>query len=86
MDCFETKTIYKGTGIGLAHCKKNRGIAWREDMGGIQTVLNFFHKRVLEKARITDHIEIAMNGKDALDILTAKEKSGQENAAVPNLN
>jgi CheY-like chemotaxis protein len=35
---------------------------------------NFFHNRILEKAGITDHIEIALNGKEALDFLTTKAK------------
>ena len=30
---------------------------------------NFLHKRVIEKAGITDHIEIAENDKDALDFI-----------------
>ena len=38
---------------------------------------NFLHKRVLEKADITDHIEIAMNGKEALEFLSSKEKCGK---------
>ena len=38
---------------------------------------NFLHKRVLEKSGITDRIEIAMNGKEALDLLITKGKCGQ---------
>ena len=38
---------------------------------------NFFHKKVIEKAEITDHIEIAENGEEALDFLIAKRKWGQ---------
>jgi CheY-like chemotaxis protein len=37
---------------------------------------NFIHKRVLEKSGIANHIEIAMNGQEALDFLTTKAKSG----------
>lgn len=35
---------------------------------------NFIHKRVLEKSGIANHIEIAMNGQEALDFLMAKSK------------
>ncbi|MCX6268633.1 MAG: response regulator, partial [Bacteroidetes bacterium] len=38
---------------------------------------NFIHARILEKSGITEHIEIAVNGKDALDFLTTKGKCGQ---------
>jgi CheY-like chemotaxis protein len=33
---------------------------------------NFFHKRVIEKAGITERIGIALNGKEALDFLVLK--------------
>jgi len=35
---------------------------------------NFIHKRVLVKAGITNHIEIATNGQEALDFLTTTRK------------
>jgi CheY-like chemotaxis protein len=38
---------------------------------------NFLHKKILEKSGITDHIEIVMNGKEALDFLTGKLRCGQ---------
>ena len=38
---------------------------------------NFIHKRVLEKAAIANHIEIAMNGKEALEFLTTLGKCDQ---------
>ena len=38
---------------------------------------NFFHQIILKKAGIADHTEIVLNGREALDILTSKEKSGQ---------
>ena len=38
---------------------------------------NFIHKKVIDKADITNHVEIAMNGKEALDLLTIKGKCGQ---------
>jgi len=38
---------------------------------------NFFHKRILEKSGISDHIETVLNGKEALDFHTAKWKWGQ---------
>ena len=37
---------------------------------------NFIHARVLEKSGVTNHIEIAVNGKDALDFLTSTGKCG----------
>jgi CheY-like chemotaxis protein len=37
---------------------------------------NFIHRRVLEKSGITNHVEIAMNGQEALEFLTTKAKSG----------
>jgi len=42
---------------------------------------NFIHKRVLEKADITNHIEISINGKEALDFLIAYEKGEQGQGA-----
>jgi len=41
---------------------------------------NFFHKIVLEDADISDHIKILINGKEALDFLTVKRKSGQSDS------
>jgi len=38
---------------------------------------NFLHKKVLEKSGIADHIEIVMNGKEALDFITGKGKCGK---------
>jgi len=38
---------------------------------------NFLHKRVLLKAGIADHIEIAMNGKEAFEFLI-KNQNGRE--------
>ena len=38
---------------------------------------NFLHKRVIEKSGITDHIEIVLNGKEAIERLTAKVKLGK---------
>ncbi|MCX6252824.1 MAG: response regulator [Bacteroidetes bacterium] len=48
---------------------------------------NFFHKRVIEKAGITDNIEIVINGKEAIDFLTSKGKCGQpeSSAYLPEL-
>ena len=42
---------------------------------------NFIHKRVLEKADIANHIEISINGKEALDFLIANGKSEQRQGA-----
>jgi CheY-like chemotaxis protein len=42
---------------------------------------NFFHKRVLDKAGISNHIEIAINGKDALDFLTNKGKNSRSESS-----
>ncbi|MEI7724425.1 MAG: response regulator [Bacteroidota bacterium] len=39
---------------------------------------NFIHKRVLEKSGIASHVEIAMNGQEALDFLITKGNCGQE--------
>jgi CheY-like chemotaxis protein len=33
---------------------------------------NYFHKRVVQKSGITDHIEISRNGKEALEFITTK--------------
>jgi CheY-like chemotaxis protein len=38
---------------------------------------NFFHRRVIAKAGICNHIEIAINGKEALDFLTNKGRNTQ---------
>ena len=38
---------------------------------------NFLHKMTIQKADITDHIEIAENGEEALDFLTSKCGFGQ---------
>jgi CheY-like chemotaxis protein len=37
---------------------------------------NFIHKRVLEKSGIARHVEVAMNGQEALDFLNAKGQFG----------
>lgn len=37
---------------------------------------NFIHKRVIQKAGIANQIEVALNGKEALEFLTAKSASG----------
>jgi CheY-like chemotaxis protein len=37
---------------------------------------NFIHKRIIEKSGIANHIEIAMNGKEALDFLVSQGKTG----------
>ncbi|MEI7896237.1 MAG: response regulator [bacterium] len=39
---------------------------------------NFIHRRYVEKAGITDHIEIAENGKEALDFLKTKWTAQQK--------
>jgi len=44
---------------------------------------NFFHKIVLEKAGITNNIEIAMNGRKALDFLTTKGEYRQSESSYP---
>jgi CheY-like chemotaxis protein len=38
---------------------------------------NFLHRKVLEKSGIADHIEVVMNGKEALDFITGKGKGGK---------
>jgi len=38
---------------------------------------NFLHKMIIQKAYITNHIEIAENGEEALDFLTSKCRFGQ---------
>ena len=44
---------------------------------------NFIHKRVIEKAGITDHIAIALNGREAIDFLTNKIKgSGSKSVFI----
>ena len=37
---------------------------------------NFLHKRVLEKAGIANHIDVALNGQEALDFLIEKGRHG----------
>ncbi|MFZ4520492.1 MAG: response regulator [Bacteroidales bacterium] len=37
---------------------------------------NYFHSRILKESGITDHVEIAMDGEEALDFLIAKGKEG----------
>ncbi len=39
---------------------------------------NFLHKRVIAKADIANRIEIALNGKEALDFLTNRSKSAHD--------
>jgi len=38
---------------------------------------NFIHKLVIEKAGITEHLEIALNGRKALDFLITKGNCGK---------
>ena len=38
---------------------------------------NFLHKRIIEKAYITDHVQIAEDGKEALDFFLGKREFGQ---------
>ena len=38
---------------------------------------NFLHKMIIQEANITDHIEIAENGEEALDFLTSARRFGQ---------
>jgi CheY-like chemotaxis protein len=39
---------------------------------------NFFHNQVIKQAGITDFIEIALNGQEAIDFLTGKWEMGQK--------
>ena len=49
---------------------------------------NYIHKKVIERAGVTDCIEIAMNGKEAIDYLTTswplrhKEKTDSQTALI----
>ena len=38
---------------------------------------NFLHRMIIQKADITDHIEIAENGEEAIDFLTSKCRFGK---------
>jgi CheY-like chemotaxis protein len=38
---------------------------------------NFLHKKVLEKAGIAEHIGIAMDGQEALDMISGKGRDGK---------
>ncbi|UZR97599.1 response regulator [Chondrinema litorale] len=44
---------------------------------------NFFHKRIIEKAGITEEVAICLDGKDALQYLTATGKYTNENESYP---
>ncbi len=44
---------------------------------------NFIHKRVIEKAGITDFIGIALNGREAIDFLTTKWVMRQQESSFP---
>ena len=44
---------------------------------------NFFHKRIIEKTGLAEEIAICLDGKDALDFLTASGKYSDENKAYP---
>ena len=44
---------------------------------------NFFHKRVIEQAGITDFIEMALNGLEAIDFLTSKWERDQKDNSFP---
>ena len=48
---------------------------------------NFIHKRVLERAGIADHIEIAMNGQEALDYIFPKRNmsNGESPYSLPDI-
>ncbi|MDF2454458.1 MAG: response regulator [Cytophagaceae bacterium] len=39
------------------------------------SVTNFLNKKVIEQAKITEHVEVKLNGKEALSFLTDKESS-----------
>jgi len=45
---------------------------------------NFLHERVIEKSGITDHVVIAMNGKEALDYLQAKHELNSSTNTEPS--
>lgn len=45
-------------------------------------VTNFLNKRVIEYSQVTEHIEVKLNGQEALDFLTSKETA---NHAQPSL-
>ena len=42
---------------------------------------NFLHKKVIEKSGFADHIEVAINGKEALDFLTDTGKHAKQGHA-----
>ena len=44
---------------------------------------NFFHRRAIEQAGITDFIEIAMNGEEAIDFMATKREIGQKDHSYP---
>ena len=44
---------------------------------------NFFHNIVLEDAGIANQIKIAINGREALDLITSKGSSGQPESMCP---
>jgi CheY-like chemotaxis protein len=44
---------------------------------------NFINRRIIEKAGITDHIEVTYNGKEALDYLCCRGKYEKEGAQFP---
>jgi CheY-like chemotaxis protein len=49
-------------------------------------VYNFLHEKLIKTIGYNNHIEIALNGKDALDyIINVSEGSKQSNLPLPNL-
>lgn len=44
---------------------------------------NFINRRIIEKAGITNHIEVAYNGKEALDYLSCTGKYEKKGAEFP---
>ncbi|MEI7898164.1 MAG: response regulator [bacterium] len=44
---------------------------------------NFLNRRAIEKAGITDHIEISLNGREALEFLTAKNDRWNSRHSYP---
>jgi CheY-like chemotaxis protein len=42
---------------------------------------NYIHRRVIEQAGITDHIEIAENGQEAIELLAAQGRCGKSESS-----
>jgi len=44
---------------------------------------NFINKKIIQKANIIDHVQVALNGKEAIEYITSKGKFESDNNKYP---